>query len=76
MRSPTTAKSVMRPKCTSAQVRGFQLGPSAPVRIGRAFDEAIKMLTRKGQEFNDYAMHTCKGARFSIRPWFARAHGR
>ena len=40
MRSPTTAKSHMRPKCTGAQGPGFQLGPSALVRIGRAFDEA------------------------------------
>ena len=75
MRSPTTAKSFIRPKCATAQAPGFQSGPSALARIGRAFDEAIKTPTQKGQEFNDSAVRSCRGARFSVRPWFTRAHG-
>ena len=49
----------MRPKCTSSQGPGFQVGPSAHVRIGRAFDEA--------------PTHSPKRAKSSMTPQCARA---
>ena len=61
MRSTATAKSFLRPKCTSPQGPGFQVGPSAHVRIGRAFDEA--------------PTHSPKRAKSSMTPQCARAEG-
>ena len=59
MRLPTTAKSFMRLECLRAQGPRFQLGPSALVRISRAFDEA--------------PMHSPKRAKSSMTPQCARA---
>ena len=61
MRSPATTKNFMRPECIGAQGPGFQLGPSAPLRIGRAFDEA--------------PTRSPKRAKSSMTPQCARAEG-
>ena len=51
----------MRPECTGAQGPVFQLGPSALVRIGRAFHEA--------------PTRSPKRAKSSMTPQCARAEG-